>query len=60
MASAFEIAATPPRKAVVDEARGRSAYRWMRSDWLNCKPETPWGVHGKMKEDRCTRCGWKP
>jgi hypothetical protein len=29
------------------------------SAWLNCSPATPWGVHGRIVEDRCTRCGWE-
>ena len=60
MASAFKRAAARSRDGMIDEARGHDAHRRTRTEWLRCTSETPGGVHGRIVEDGCARCGWKP
>jgi hypothetical protein len=55
MASALKAAALGPRDRSTDEARTPRG----RSEWLDCTPDTPWGVHGRMVGECCTRCGWE-
>ena len=57
MASAYKTAAAAPRERKPEEGRG-ARHRRIRSEWLRCAPDTPWGVHGRIEEDRCSRCGW--
>ena len=57
MASAYKL----PLKRLANRLAGAAGapHDHARSGWLNCTPETPWGVHGRIEEDRCTRCGWQ-
>lgn len=58
MASAYQVAAPAPGNPVPNDRRGLRGRRRIRSEWLVCTPDTPWGVHGRIVDQGCARCGW--